>query len=374
MAMAGTRTRAFACPTKYFQGIGEFDSLENYTRGYGKRAFFVIDGFLYENLNQRLDKSYKDTESVFKAVRFGGECSYSEVDRLITAFKEFKAHVLVGVGGGKTLDAAKAAADKLEVPVVVVPTSASCDAPCSAMSVMYTDTGEYIHNIRHRKNPEIVVVDTDIVAKAPIRLFISGMGDALSTVFEGHANQASFSPNYVGKGYRCTRTGVALAELSFDILMEEGISALKALKQGACTEAVENVIEANTLLSGVGFENTSCAAAHGIHAGLTELASTHKYLHGEKVAFGVICQMVMENTPKETFKKVIDFCNEVGLPTTLEELDVEPTPENVMVIADTVVNNNKLIYAEPFKVTVDFVYNSIMAANALGHYYKEGTR
>ena len=81
--------------------------------------------------------------------------------------------------------------------------------------------------------------------------------------------------------------------------------------------------------------------------------------------------MVMENTPKDLFEKVMRFCQEVGLPTTLEELDVEPTEENVMIIADTVVNHNKLIYAEPFKVTVEFVYNSIMAANALGHYYKE---
>ena len=368
--MLETRTRAFACPTKYFQGIGEFDLLENYTAMFGKKAFYTIDGFLYDDLKTRLDKSYETSGSDFRAVKFGGECSYSEVDRIIREFQEFEADVLVGVGGGKTLDTAKAAADKIGVPVIIVPTSASCDAPCSAMSVMYTDTGEYIHNIRHKRNPEIVLVDTGIVAKAPIRLFIAGMGDALSTAFEGHANQASFSPNYVGKGYRCTNTGVALAELSFEILMEQGISALHALKQGVCTEAVENVIEANTLLSGVGFENTSCAAAHGIHAGLTQIPSTHKYLHGEKVAFGVVCQMVMENTPKETVEKVMHFCNEVGLPTTLEELAVEATHENVMVIAETVVNN-KLIYAEPFKITLDFVYNSIVAADAMGHYYKE---
>ncbi len=373
MAMVETRTRAFACPAKYFQGIGEFDLLESYTSIYGKKAFYTIDGFLYDDLKKRLDKSYENSKSVFEAMRFGGECSYNEVDRTIEKFQQFQADVLVGAGGGKTLDTAKAAADKMGVPVIVAPTSASCDAPCSAMSVMYTDTGEYIHNIRHKKNPEIVLVDTGIVSKAPVRLFVAGMGDALSTAFEGHANQASFSPNYVGKGYRCTNTGVALAELSFEILMEQGVSALNALKQGVCTEAVENVIEANTLLSGVGFENTSCAAAHGIHAGLTQIPSTHKYLHGEKVAFGVVCQMVMENTPKEIVERVMDFCNEVGLPTTLEELDVEATPENVMTIADTVVNNNKLIYAEPFKITLDFVYNSIMAADAMGHYYKQAS-
>ena len=157
MAMVETRTRAFACPAKYFQGIGEFDLLESYTSIYGKKAFYTIDGFLYDDLKKRLDK-------------FGGECSYNEVDRTIEKFQQSQADVLVGAGGGKTLDTAKAAADKMGVPVIVVPTSASCDAPCSAMSVMYTDTGEYIHNIRHKKNPEIVLVDTGIVSKAPVRL------------------------------------------------------------------------------------------------------------------------------------------------------------------------------------------------------------
>lgn len=371
MAMVDTRTRAFACPAKYVQGLGEFDLLEHYTSMFGAKAFFTIDGFLFDDLSSRLDKAYAGTASTFVAKKFGGECSYAEVDRIIAAAEEFGADVLVGVGGGKTLDSTKAAADKKGLPVIIVPTSASCDAPCSAMSVMYTDSGEYIHNIRHKRNPELVLVDTSIVAKAPVRLFVAGMGDALSTIFEGHANRTSFSPNYVGKGYRCTSASVALAELSFDILMEDGMKALTALKQGACTEAVENVIEANILLSGVGFENTSCAAAHGIHAGLTQIPSTHKYLHGEKVAFGVICQMVMEDTPKDLFEKVMNFCIDVGLPTTLEDMDVDPTPENIMTIADTVVNHNKLIYAEPFKVTLEFVYNSILAANAMGHYYKD---
>ena len=371
MAMSETRTRAFACPGKYIQGIGEFDLLETYTSAFGPKALFTIDGFLYDGLNARLEKSYSGTSSSFEAIRFGGECSYAEVDRIIAEAARFGADVLIGVGGGKTLDSVKAAADKSGKPVIIVPTAASCDAPCSAMSVMYTETGEYIHNIRHKRNPEMVLVDTGIVAKAPTRLFVAGMGDALATIFEGYANRSSYSPNYVGKGYRCTGASVALAELCFSVLMEDGVEALTALKQGACTEAVENVIEANILLSGVGFENTSCAAAHGIHAGLTQLPSTHKYLHGEKVAFGVICHMVMENTSKPLFEKVVRFCQAVGLPTTLAELDVEPTAENVMVIADTVVNHNKLIYAEPFKITLDLVYNSIMAADAMGHFYKE---
>ena len=68
-----TITGTPACPAKYFQGIGEFDLLESYTSIYGKKAFYTIDGFLYDDLKKRLDKSYENSKSVFEAMRFGGE-------------------------------------------------------------------------------------------------------------------------------------------------------------------------------------------------------------------------------------------------------------------------------------------------------------
>jgi glycerol dehydrogenase len=371
MPIVNTKTRAYASPAKYIQGVGEFDALEQYTSTYGSRALFLIDGFLFKDLNERLKKAYEGTDSTFHADVFTGECSFSEVDRVVKIAKDFGAQIIVGVGGGKTLDTTKVVANNMNLPLIVVPTSAATDAPTSAMSVMYTDEGVYIKNIRHKHNPELVLIDTGIVVKAPVRLFVSGMGDALSTVFEARANEQSDTGNYVGKGYRRCKAALALAELSYKILMDDGIKALRSIECGVSSEAVENVIEANTLLSGVGFENTGCAAAHGIHSGLTELPCTHEYYHGEKVAFGVICQMIMENTPKDEFKKVVRFCFDVGLPITLSDMDIEPTRENVMIIADKVVNNNNLIYAEPFNITLEFVYNSILAADAMGRYYKQ---
>jgi glycerol dehydrogenase len=153
--------------------------------------------------------------------------------------------------------------------------------------------------------------------------------------------------------------------------MEDGRRAVKAVANGILSEAVENVIEANTLLSGVRFENTGCAAAHGVHSGLTEIPGTHRFLHGEKVAFGVLCQLVMENAPQAEFEKVARFCLDIGLPLCLKDLDVETTPENVRIIAAKMVNNTTLVYAEPFHITLDFVYQSILAADMLGSSYKQ---
>ena len=142
-----------------------------------------------------------------------------------------------------------------------------------------------------------------------------------------------------------------------------------ALERGVITESLENVIEANTLLSGLGFLNTGLATAHGIHSGLTMIHSTHKYLHGEKVAFGIVCQMVMENTPAETVDKVMRFMVDIGLPVTLEQLDVEPIEENITAIAKKTADG-PLVHQEPVFITEKIVYDAILMADELGKKYR----
>ena len=275
----------------------------------------------------------------------------------------------MGVGGGKTLDTAKVCADAMGLPVIIAPSSASTDAPVSEIAVLYTADGEYIGSRKMKRNADLVLVDSQIIAKAPRRLFVAGMGDALATWLEAQADEASDSPNYIGTGYRRCKAGMAIAKASWDILFADGPAALRALERGVVTEALENVIEANTLLSGLGFLNTGLATAHGIHSGLTALPETHKYLHGEKVAFGVVCQMVLENTPADVVDQVMRFMTAIGLPVTLEQLGVEATPEKVLAIAEKTAQG-PLVHQEPFVVTTQSVYDAILAADELGKQYR----
>ena len=161
---------------------------------------------------------------------------------------------------------------------------------------------------------------------------------------------------------------MAIAKSCWDTLFTDGRNALLALDRGIITEAFENVVEANTLASGLGFLNTGLATAHGIHSGLTNLPATHKFLHGEKVAFGVVCQLVLENKPTEIVDQVMRFMIDVGLPVTLKQLNVEPTEENIKVIASKTADG-PLIHQEPFAVTTESVYNAIVMADALGNSY-----
>ena len=299
---------------------------------------------------------------------FNGECSKGEVDRLVALARDNGCDIIVGVGGGKILDTAKAVAYYLESPVIICPTIASTDAPCSALSVLYTDDGQFDKYLFLKANPNIVLMDTTVIAASPVRLTVSGMGDALATYFEAQAtHDADGGTCAGGKG---GMAGLALAKLCYETLMADGVKAKVALEKGALTPAVEHIIEANTLLSGIGFESSGLAAAHAIHNGLTMLPECHGMYHGEKVAFGTIVQLVLEDAPTEKLEEVLGFCIELGLPVTMKELGVaELTREQVMIVAEAACAPEDTMCNMPFEVTPEMVANAILGADALGHYY-----
>lgn len=296
---------------------------------------------------------------------FGGECSRAEIDLIIGAATANGSAVVVGAGGGKTLDAARAAADELRLPMVSCPTAASNDAPCSALSVVYTEDGRFESYRLVRRNPALVLVDSSVVVRAPVRLFSAGMGDALATWFEARTCVAGRVRNM--RGGASTIAAAALAELCHRTLLADGPDALEAVRQQVVTPAVERLIEANTLLSGLGFESSGLAAAHAVHNGLTAVPETHAFLHGEKVAFGVLTQLVLEGAPSSEISSVLDFCTAVGLPVTLAGLGLaDAERDTVERIAARATAEGETVHNEPFAVDAGMVADAIVAADALG--------
>ena len=355
-------------PAKYVQGAGEMAKLYDYASGYGKKALIVITEAGNKRIGEIVKTSFegKDFETVFEY--FNGECSRTEINRLIEIMKNEECDLVIGIGGGKILDTSKAVAYYCKTPVLICPTIASTDAPCSALSVIYTDEGVFEEYLFLPANPNMVLMDTDIITKSPARLTVSGMGDALATYFEARAVQAKGATTCAGG--KVTSAAMALAKLCFDTLMEEGVKAKIALEAGACTAAVEKIIEANTLLSGIGFESGGLAGAHAIHNGLTVLEECHHMYHGEKVAFGTITQLVLENIPADELEDIIDFCIEVGLPVTLKELGVEEvTDEKLMAVATAACAEGDTLHNMPFEVTPETVCAAMKAADAYGHYF-----
>lgn len=356
-------------PGKYVQGNGEMRNLGTYAEKYGKKALVLITESGFKRIGETVEASREGTQIQYVYEFFNRECSKNEINRLTQIMEEKECDLVIGIGGGKILDTAKAVAYYRSVPVLICPTIASTDAPCSALSVIYTDEGVFEEYLFLPSNPNMVLMDTQIIAKSPARLTVSGMGDALATYFEARACKASGAANCAGG--KIGLAAMALAELCFKTLMEEGLKAKIALEAGACTTAVEKIVEANTLLSGIGFESGGLAGAHAIHNGFTVLEECHHMYHGEKVAFGTITQLVLENVPEKELETIISWCISVGLPVTLEELGVkEVTREKLMAVAEAACAENDTLHNLPFEVTPDSVCAAIQAADAYGRYYR----
>lgn len=372
MNQVQTTTMSFGSPGRYIQGPGEFYRLPAHTEKFGKKIFAVIDPFFFETYKTELSKLYAQVSAEFQCIPYECEVTCERIENISKKASDMQPDAIMAIGGGKTLDTGKGVANTLHLPVIIVPTSASTDAPTSALSVIYKENHEHSHAINYIKSPDLVIVDSQIIANAPVRFLISGMGDALATIFEAKANAASNCANYIcteSGAYRRTRVSMAIADLCYNTILENGIAAKIANENQLVTEALEAVIEANTLMSGLGFENTGCAAAHAIGDGITATINGTKTLHGEKVAFGTLCQLVAENAASETVEEFIAFCMEVGLPTTLEDLCVETTDENLQIIAENA-SQTELV-REPYNITLPMLKDIVKAADAIGHYYKE---
>ena len=355
-----------ASPSRYIQGKGEMENLCTYAENYGTNLFVLTSPSGRKRVEPSIAKWQKDAKITYEA--FNGECCMTEINRVMDICEKAGSEVIVGIGGGKIHDTAKAVAYYMKKPVIIVPTIASTDAPCSALSVIYTDDGVFEKYLFLPASPNMVLVDTDIVSKAPERLLVAGMGDALATYFEARACKQSDASNCVGG--KITRAAMALAELCYETLIDEGIDAKLAVRENICTKAVEHIIEANTYLSGIGFESGGLAGAHAIHNGLTAIPETHELYHGEKVAFGTLVQLVLEGADQDEIQEVLGFCQEAELPTTLADLGIkEVKEEQIMEVARLACSPDDTLGNMPFEVTPEDVYAAIIAADALGRYY-----
>lgn len=352
-----------ASPTRYIQGKGALSELRVHAEKLGKKFFVLTSASGKTRASPAIDAGVAGSDcAVFYEV-FQGECSKVEIKRVRSSFQKSGCDLIVGVGGGKIHDTAKAAAHYEKVPVIVVPTIASTDAPCSALSVIYTPEGVFEEYLFLPTSPDAVLVDTAVVSAAPARLLVAGMGDALATYFEARACVRSNATNCVGGN--ATMAALKLAELCFETLITDGYNAKVAVDNHVCTKAVENIIEANTYLSGIGFESGGLAGSHAVHNAMTVLEETHAMYHGEKVAFGTLVQLMLENDV-EALEQCMHFCHEVGLPSTLKELGVkDATPARLQKVAELACAESDTMGNMPFPVTPDMVYAAIVAVDAL---------
>lgn len=356
-------------PGRYVQGAGALSLLGEEATRLGRSPLALVDGAVAATVAPALHPpgGVPVAQEVFQ-----GECSEPEILRLEEAARRGGHDVILGIGGGKVMDTAKAVAHGTGCPVVVVPTLASTDAPCSALSVIYTPDGAFHRYLFLPRNPDVVLVDSAVIARAPARFLAAGMGDALSTWFEAEDCRLKGAGNMTGRPGAAAAH--ALARLCYETLLEFGEQALRACERGVVTPALERVIEANTLLSGLGFESGGLSAAHAIHNGLTRLHATHSSWHGEKVAIGTQALAVLSGRPPALVEEIFRFCARVGLPVTLEEIGLGGADDATLFeAAEAACAPGETIHNAPYPVSPGAVLAALHAADAIGRRHHAAT-
>jgi glycerol dehydrogenase len=374
--------KAFISPSKYVQGEDELLNLGYFVKTFGKKALLIADPFAKNLVKDKLEATQQKYGVQLISCDFGGECCPEEIEKMKNLAKENKCSCTIGLGGGKAIDTAKCVAWGHNL--IICPTIAATDAPTSHSAVIYTQDHHFLDYRYPTQNPSVVLIDTKVIANAPVRFLVSGMGDALSTYFEARANERSFSN--VNAGLPCgadrkkgnllaygTHAAMALARLCYENLISDGEKAKVACENKVVTQSLETIIETNILLSGLGFESGGLAAAHAIHDGLTLLPAHTKFFHGELVAFGTLCQLVLENAPTDELYEVLDFCLAVGLPVCLKDLNSEDTSDELLKeVAKKTCIPEESVHNMPFVVTEDMVAAAIRTADKIGYNYKYG--
>ena len=360
------RPQVLIAPAKYVQGAGVLDEIGEYVALLGDKVLVAGGARGLGETSAGREHSFGKNGISQAEFAFGGEASDREIERLASACVSGKYEVIMASGGGKVIDAVKSAAEDTGTASVIVPTIASNDAPCSALSVIYNEDGTFNRLRPLKRNPDLVLVDTSIIARAPARFLVSGMGDALATWFEADACRKSGAVNGLTNG-SITATAITLARLSFDTLIEFGLEAKKACENKTVNMALERVVEANTLLSGIGFESGGVAAAHALSEGFSLVPEMHSFMHGEMVAFGLLAQLLLGGSEGDETQSIFRFCHSVGLPVTLADLNADKVERSALLrAAEFAASPGRPSGNMPFKVTAEMLLDAIFAADAIG--------
>jgi glycerol dehydrogenase len=318
--------RSMGFPGRYIQGPQALRQLPQLLEELGARSIALLaDATVRRTLGSRIDAELQSSarRPAMPAVwlDFPGECSVPIIADL--AAQAGECDTVVALGGGKTIDTGKGISRQRPARLIIVPTIASNDSPTSRLIVLYDEAHRVAGVELLARNPDVVLVDTEVIAQAPARFFSAGMGDALSKTFEARQCHLTGGRNFFGT--LSLPTARLLADRCYAVIVEHGAAALRQVaEQHEPDESVERVIEATVLLSGVGFESGGLSLAHALVRGFSAHPKIGGFLHGEAVAFGTLVQLAAEGRPDAEIAEHAELTRRLRLPVSFKSFGVDP--------------------------------------------------
>jgi len=330
--------RVFMAPGHYIQGPGSIDLVGQRAAALGRRLAVIRDDAVAVLIEERVRESCARAGIELALLNFGGAVTHAEIERLCDEARRSGTDIVAGAGGGRAIDAAKGVARRLGAPVVSIPTIASTDAPAARGIAIYDDANRPVAVEQLDHNPEIVIVDTAIIAGAPPRYLRAGIGDAVAKAVEAEACLAAGA--LTKHGTRPLRAGGMIAKACYRLVRAHGAPALAAAGRGEVTDDLEHVVEAVVLLSCMAFENGGLSLAHAVAAALSGLRGAREALHGEHVGYGTLVQLTVEGRPEHELADLSSFLGQVGLPISLAEFGLaDPTEDEMQTLIETCLAN-----------------------------------
>ncbi|WP_119166720.1 glycerol dehydrogenase [Algihabitans albus] len=308
--------RIFGFPGRYLQGPGALEHLGETAADLGGGDAVLIADPVVAGAAARAERSLQD--AALRVIRLASptECTPAAAESLKAQAES--ADLVVGFGGGKTIDLSKAVARALDSRLIIAPSIASNDSPTSRLIVFYDETHRVSHVEQLRRNPDAVLVDTDVIVAAPKRFLAAGIGDAFSKRYEVGQAIAAGGRNFFGTP--SLHTARILAVAAHEILLQNAAGAMAAVGRQEITDELELVVEAAVLLSGLAFESGGLSIAHALLRGLTALPQCRNALHGEMVAYGTLVQMAAEGRDADELARIGGFLSDISLPVSLQAL------------------------------------------------------
>jgi len=316
MQQATTQSHAIA-PAQVLRGPGAWSEALPAIAALGQRPLLLGRSAATDPLRQRLQGQLQQAGLQPVAAQLHHDCCDSDLQRL--AGEAQGCDAVLAVGGGKVLDAGKLLAHRLGLSCITVPSSAATCAGWTALSNLYSEQGAFQGDVALDRCPDLLVFDHDLVVQAPPRTLASGIADAMAKWYE-----ASVSSGASGDGL--VQQAVQQARVLRDQLLLEAQAALEQPGSEAWGRVAEACGLTAGLIGGIGGARCRTVAAHAVHNGLTQLAASHGQLHGEKVGYGILVQLRLEEViggnglAAQARRQLLPFFQALGLPVSLADL------------------------------------------------------
>jgi glycerol dehydrogenase-like iron-containing ADH family enzyme len=333
-------------PTEYLCGEGVIQDVGKYLAELGKRVLIIGGETALSVTQDRLIDSLKKWEISYSFLPFHGFCSSGKIEFYREQAMQGNYEALVGVGGGTVIDCVKAAGYLSHKPVITIPTVAATCAAWSALSIVYSEAGVYESVLEYSDSPRMVLADLEILVQAPARYLASGISDSLAKWYE-----ISLNTSFMKDMPLSVAISLYLSRLSNQILREDGLAALEANKRHLVNPSFVKMIDTVFLLvgiiSGLAGEATRLAVAHTIYNCMSHFRSADGYLHGEKVAFGLAIQQILQGTPEQEVADFLAFLKALGVPVSLKGFGlIAPDQQEYLL---TLLANDETVRKAPFE-------------------------